>query len=437
LNKPALGLSALFLACAALSCKEDVPMGLSDDLLPGAPTTIEVRLPWEQFASKLEVFGGFGTPWEKGTGLIAKDYKGLLQAHTLGRWETVSLGVFVRDPLTQQVSETSDVHFSGGQLVVFFDAKASAPGGPVTVSARQLTQPFDPITATWTLAVDSVGLARRPWGEAGGGPARLVGSAVWERTQGDSLKIPIDTTALRAWTDPTNPDRRGFRIDAETADSRVEIATFRLDYNLVPNVGADTTVAASSNPEDLTFISNPVPPAPTSGLRVGGIPAWRSIIHMQVPKVLTGPAELCAALGCPFELTSERINHASLVLVTKPTDPPAFQPADSVRIDVRTVLAPERLPKAPLGSAVSSLLGRLFDPLAFQTPQPVSIPITSFVKSQIEPPADSLFPAPKALALLSYSEPESIAFVGFVGPGQAGAPYLRLILTRSRSVELP
>ena len=48
-----LGLVAL----GAVACSEQLPTGVDDDLLPDRPVTLEVRLPWGDFASNLEVFG--------------------------------------------------------------------------------------------------------------------------------------------------------------------------------------------------------------------------------------------------------------------------------------------------------------------------------------------------------------------------------------------
>jgi hypothetical protein len=170
---------------------------------------------------------------------------------------------------------------------------------------------------------------------------------------------------------------------------------------------------------------------------VGGIPAFRSVIHMQTPATVTGPPEVCAILGCPFELTPERLNHASLVLETRPSDPLAFLPWDSLRVDVRPVLAPERLPKSPLGNSVAGLQGRSLAPSLFTAPQEVTIPITPFVRAQLAEDSPDGLPPPRALALLSLFEPADVFFGSFAGPGEPGAPFLRLIVTNAPAVELP
>jgi hypothetical protein len=213
-----------------------------------------------------------------------------------------------------------------------------------------------------------------------------------------------------------------------------DVADVRLQNDITPSIKRDTTVVRTAQTTVLTFIYTPRPAAPTSGLRIGGAPAWRSVIHTQIPGVLTGPPDLCALVGCPFELTPERINHASLVLQTRPSDPLAFQPQDSVIVDTRAVLAPERLPKAPLGPTLGV---RALAPDLFGTPQQVSIPITGFVRAQIAEDTTGAVPPPRSLALLALPEPPSISFGSFAGPGGVGAPFLRLIVTNSPPVQLP
>jgi hypothetical protein len=101
------------------------------------------------------------------------------------------------------------------------------------------------------------------------------------------------------------------------------------------------------------------------------------------------------------------------------------------------VFSPERLPRAPLGLPIAGSAGRALSPSAFTSPITITVPVTSFIRAQLEDePADGL-PPPTALALLAFQEPASIAFVSFVGPGEPGEPFLRLILTASPVVELP
>ena len=53
--------------------------------LPGEPITVLVEIPWSQFASDLEVFGGYGSPEDLGQGVLASAFAGTLDSRTLLR----------------------------------------------------------------------------------------------------------------------------------------------------------------------------------------------------------------------------------------------------------------------------------------------------------------------------------------------------------------
>ena len=68
----ALGLWPIFL----VGCEEQLPVAIGDQALPGEPVTIEITVPWSDFASNLEVFGGYGSPEDLGSGVLANQYEG-------------------------------------------------------------------------------------------------------------------------------------------------------------------------------------------------------------------------------------------------------------------------------------------------------------------------------------------------------------------------
>jgi hypothetical protein len=153
---------------------------------------------------------------------------------------------------------------------------------------------------------------------------------------------------------------------------------------------------------------------------------------------LTGPPELCAAVGCPFTPTAGQVSYAGLVLTRAATASP-FQPNDTVRLDVRPVLSPPTLPKSPLGGSQTAGFGSAVAPEAFSTlaGTPVEVPVTSFLRTLLAGPgADGLEP-PSTLALLTATEPAALTFASFFGPGDPGEPTLRLILTVGTPQVLP
>jgi hypothetical protein len=222
-----------------------------------------------------------------------------------------------------------------------------------------------------------------------------------------------------------------------TDGERLDVRNVVLRLDTRPSVHQDTIVVIDAPAEGVTFVYNPVPEPPPDGIRVGGTPAWRTVIELNVPRVLDGPPSLCAQVGCPFVIEPSRVNHASLVLTTALVEPAAFQPSDTVRLDVRPVLAPELLPKSPLGSSFLGVVGAPVAPGAFQEGggRTLSVTLTGLVRALVE--ADPDVAPPNHISLLSVQEPLSLAFGSFVGPGVPGAPVLRLIVTAADTVRLP
>jgi hypothetical protein len=170
---------------------------------------------------------------------------------------------------------------------------------------------------------------------------------------------------------------------------------------------------------------------------VGGVPAWRTVFSMNLPRVLDGPPELCARVTCPHTLTSRSLVSASLVLRTE-APPAAFQPTDSLFLDVRPVLEPSRLPKAPLGFSLAGFLGVRVPPAYFgeEAGSEVIIPLGAYVEQLIAADTASNSTVPRSIALLSSFEPLSLYFGSFHGPGSPLAPELRLILTLGEEVRV-
>jgi len=183
----------------------------------------------------------------------------------------------------------------------------------------------------------------------------------------------------------------------------------------------------------------PFPTPPPDGVRIGGAPAWRTLLSVSIPEVLDGIPELCAQVACPHTVDPGEISFAALLLTSRATDP-AFQPSDSIRLDVRPVFDRSAMPKSPLGpSLVEGDLGRIVPPEAFGSApgQPIEIPFTTFARDLLRGVDEEGNPAPNTLALLSVFEPFSISFASFDGPGSAGEPVLKIVLTIGPAVELP
>ena len=162
------------------------------------------------------------------------------------------------------------------------------------------------------------------------------------------------------------------------------------------------------------------------------------MLDVSIPAVLDDP-DLCAVVECPHTLTPGEISFAALLLTSRATEP-AFQPLDSIRLDVRPVFDRGAMPKSPLGpSLIENDLGRSVPPEAFGIApgQPIEIPFTTFARDLLRGVDEDGNPAPGTLALLSVFEPISISFASFEGPGSAAEPVLKLVLTIGPPVELP
>jgi hypothetical protein len=421
---------------ALAACSEVVPTAVGDALIPDEPVTVEVRLTWDEFASNLQVLGGYGSPQELGTGVVAHLYAGALEARTLVGFAPYPTTASLPDS-TGTTRVDSTLTRIGGRVGARLDTLTSVlVDGVAELALGATTQEWHARTAKWDFAVDTV-QDQRPWSEPGGGPVTPLATAVWDPALGDSVVFELDSAQVELWAD-TADVTRGARLEALTTGARLKILDVNLRIEVRPSVHPDTVVEVTAVRNRLTFIYSPNPEPPADGIRIGGAPAWRSILDVAVPAQLDGPAELCAAVGCPVPLTSRQLNHASLILTTRRPDP-AFQPTDTVGVDLRPVLDRDALPKAPLGLSLVGALGKRVPPSLFGDDEgtEVEVPLTAFVKAILESDEGADASAPRTLAILSPFEPISISFGSFFGPGTPGAPVLKLIVTAGRSIQLP
>ena len=425
-----IGLAAMGMA----ACQEEHPTTGDSNLLPEEPITLEIEIPWDDFASELEVFGGYGAPWELGTGVVAKTFAEILNARTLVRFAAYPRVHQVRDT-TGTTRPDSSLTFIGGRVVAFFDTIASTNSGAVELGLGATQTPWDNRTVTWLTAVDTLN-DLRPWPQPGAGPVTSIGTTVWDPAEGDSAWFELDSVQVEAWADTADASR-GARIESLTDNARLQVSRVVLRLDTRPSSNPDTVIVLSAQRDEISFVYDPIPEAPANGIRIGGAPAWRTVLNVKIPTHLDGPAELCvAAGGCPLELEPLQLNYAAITLKSERGEQ-AFQPTDSIGLDVRQVLRRDALPKAPLGESLTGLLGQRVGPDAFgvKSGTDIEIPITEFVRDLLDS-QDGINPT-KTLALLSVFEPISIAYASFHGPGDENGPVLRLVITVGRAMELP
>jgi hypothetical protein len=422
-------------AVGVVACGRETPTSVDETLLPDEPISIEIRMGWDDFASGLEVIGGYGSPLNLGRGVLANGYGGTLQSRAVAMMDTFPASTSVRDT-TGTTRTDSVLTFVGARLVAKFDTISSTNTGPVTLAVGAITQRWDPQTVTWTHTVDTIN-DLRAWDEEGAGPVLALATGEWDPATGDSVSFSLDSAQVALWTD-TIAEAPGLRIDLLTEGYRLEVQGLFLRLTTRPSVNPDTLVEVTGHRRYLTSVYSPFPEPPPDGIRVGGAPAWRTVLDLNVPTVLNGPAELCAAVGCPVTLTADQLNYAALVLRSRASEA-GFQPSDTIGLDIRPVLDRDALPKSPLGSSLIGTLGRRVGPEAFGAAPGVEIeiPLTAFARAILRGEEDGGTPPPKTLALLSVFEPVSISFASFFGPGVPEEPVLKLVVTVGKTVELP
>jgi hypothetical protein len=419
------------LLVAAVACQETLPTALSDASLPDEPLTLEVQLPWSEYGSDFEVLGGYSSASALPLPLVTRAYLGALEARTLMRFDTFPAGARVND--NGVIVTDTDLAFVAGFLTVGFDTLKSVAPGPVALELGGLQEEWEAGTASWTLAVDTVG-DQRAWSEIGAGPAPVIATRTWDPANGDSVTFALDSAAIATWVDPAD-QTRGARLLTTTDGTLLVLNRARLRLSIRPSV-SDTIVEDTVNILDRTVVFDPAPIAPT-GMRAGGVPAWRTLLTVAPPE-LNGPPELCAELGCPYTPQAGQISYAALRLTTRASEA-EYRPFDTLLLDVRSVLSAAALPKSPLGTSETAGAGQAVAPEAFGSAPGdiVELPITSFMRTLMDGPDDSGNDPPGTLAILSASEPSSLPFASFDGPGDPGAPVLKMILTVGAPQVLP
>jgi len=319
--------------------------------------------------------------------------------------------------------------------VAKFDTVASVRDGPVDMAVGAIENPWHYRSAGWRVAVDTVA-DYRPWPEEGAGPVIPLAVSTWDPIDTDSVVFELDSAAVAIWND-TASAARGLRLDALTEGVRLQASGLRLFLTTRPSSNPDTLLDLLVQARYRTFVYEPVLEAPESGFRVGGVPAWRTVFDMDFPAALEGPPELCEKLGCPLVLEPQMVNAASLSLKTTQA-PGAFRPSEDLRLELREVLEPDRLPKSPLGQSVAGLFGVNFPPEVFgdSAGVRVEIPIGPYVSDLIAAKTNPELEVASSIALLSAFEPLSLPFGTFEGPGAGDGPKIRLVLTVGKGVQI-
>ena len=429
-------------------CSEKNPTASVQDFVEELnPRTVEVLLPLEEFTDDVQVLGGYGTPASMGRGILARDFQGL-NSRVLIRFGNAPDSVRVFDATTGVATFDKEFSLVGGRLVLFFDTVQGVTAGPADISVSALQEPWHVRTVNWEVSVDTAG-DRSEWLQPGGGFTLPVGFGTFDRQLGraegdtipfnDSVSIAVDSAQIAAWVDTTDASR-GVLVALENPGRRIVLEGARLRLIVQPSIPPDSLVEETAAGGESSFIYDPLPGPPTEGLRIGGAPSWRTVVSLDVPRVLNGPPELCAIVGCPFDISEAgaQVNLAELVLTTRETNP-AYELFDTLDVELRTVVNPELLPKSPLGGQLTGAFGKSLRPELFSDASgaQIAFPVTGLITDLILGDSATLANTPTTVVFLSIIEPPALGFASFHGPGSPEAPVLRLLLTVAGKVRLP
>jgi len=431
------GLYVLLLLLMA-GCSEELATSADPNLIPVEAETFEVLLPFEQFATEYRVDRGFGFTQDLPTVTLANNWGESLSTRVLFRYLNFPDAITAQAPGSLVGVVDSAFVAVGGRMLLVMDPASSAGPETMQIELASVSEEWDPQSATWTLAVDTVG-DRRPWNGPGGGALQRLAGSPWSPSPApDTVTLRLDSMVVREWL-RSDTSGSGLILRSLTPNSKLRIRNLSLIVDVRPSINADTLVQIRPTRLRTTTLYTPEPAFGAGVLPVGGSPAYRSTFRFALPDSVAVQGPRCGAQPtCRVALTSPRVVYAGLRLHPTPTVPRGLAPLDSLNLEIRPVLAPERLPQSPLGFPV---LGQPFrvGPGDFLNERATAfeLPLTRYLRSVIDGEDFRKDPVNGVVSLLTFPEPASLGIATFAAPGTARRPVLRIILTVSEGVQLP
>lgn len=419
---------ALTLGVVLAACGTQEPTTVGAPLFPnGSVSTFQVTLNGPEFMVVDTSVTGFVLPGQSPLMVVANQFADSLNSHTLISLLTAPTSVQYTDTLGVTMTDTVP-RWTGADIILSSDS-SSLGTGPATLSLNLEPESWDRLTADWDNRVDSTG-AHVPWTQAGGTVGAQLATAVW--TPGtDSVIFHVDSQTVVLLQDSTIA-KRGVIVSSLTPGARVESRQVSVVYYAVPSERPDTVVTTSYGANGTTFLYTPSQ-APTSYLRLGGLPTWRTVIEFR-QRLDTLQLPCPGEPGCLIPLNKATITAADLML--QPEVPQAgFVPEEPLQMDVRPVFRSLLVPvsRSPLGTSVGTGPTVPIPTSAFENAGSarVAVPIAAYISSLIaaQDTASALAP-PSTVALLPFQS-HDIFGIGTFGSLRSGqdAPQLRLVLT--------
>ncbi|MGH7449445.1 MAG: hypothetical protein ACRELT_17860 [Longimicrobiales bacterium] len=411
----------------AAACTQDSPTETGSGLLPpDAIRTFEFVLEPERYLQWDTAFGLYSATADADYALIASEYEGMLNSRVLLRYP-IPRTISVIDTAGVLRTDSMPIYFSG-DVRLLIDTLASTPP-PAALNLFRTTEEWDRLTASWQFRVDSAGV-QLPWSEPGGSPGALISTSTYQ--EGDSVLLAVDSATIAVWAD-TTAAARGAVLGAGTAGTRLRTVLPTLRLRARSTMNPDTVVETTLAPAR-TFIFEPEQPDSVGVPRVGGTPAWRTVLRLR--ERLDTLLVACPGVpGCTLRLGDVTINYAALQLQPLPS-PAGFAPELPLSIALHALLPSPLVPlsRSPVTGAFGAPAGSI-PSSSFMAPgaSVVEVAATELVRLLFSPPdEDPDTFTPTHLALLPSGSTRTFGFGTF-----AELPALRIIVTISRELQLP
>ncbi|MDH3734280.1 MAG: hypothetical protein OEU54_12140 [Gemmatimonadota bacterium] len=410
LSPRAILASALFSVVTLGACVED-PLLLDADATPGAssPTLDFTLMAGELPRWRDTTYTGFALRSEAEFKLVANEVD--IAARFLGLLNVPDTIRTFADTLPVDLFDSVNVR------MVIDTIDSSFGGFPFTVRMLELAQGFSTDSASWLTAGPG-----RPWMTPGGDfGVQLAEAVVTEVADSIVFQIEVDQDSLmKAWQDSDGETGFAFLVEGPATTLNVRNMVFRYDALLE---GREQPVNQSQSLTTNTFIVDPPTPAVGEALRVGGLPASRIYLDVEIPQFIEG-----------IPLDGSVINHADFSFVPLPAPGAPYGLEKALRgRQVKLLGDPfQFFEKTPIGTA----------PLNFQSLEPDSLvqglPLQIDITRRI---VDAIVDGTYTIRLTFRGEPDgqTLGFweFGSVSSSAALQPRFRIILTPPPQFQVP
>lgn len=411
---------AAFLSLALLvGCTDELPtVGGSDRFPDGrAPTTIELLLTGGDVLLQEAVYDDFADPRNAAYLLVAEDFDGELDAHTLTRFRNFPQAVTFSSGGTTRTDSVFD--YVSGEVTTVVNPNASTEA-VTTLRLWAVEQAWDSTQVTWQNAAEG-----EPWAMPGGTRGDLLAEAQWmpgDTVVGDTVIWQLDSLAVRRLAAEGS---HGVMVTSADADTRLQIRGLSLRTRLRPESVQDTTIAVAVATGAQVFVFSPEPPRSSGIYRVGGVTGARTVLELDLIQDVPGCSAPTVRNCEDVSLRDVTLNYAELVLQPRPV-PAGFRPLNTSSFLIRRVVEPELGRQSPLGQA---LVSDTVSAARFEvgSDEPVRVNLTSAIQTLIQTDSTSL-----TVALLGDGSASQFGYQWY-----EGVPVVRLVYTLPLIQRLP